>query len=322
MIITVHCPSCATGFPVDTNKIPVGGVHARCSACQEVFEVTRPEEVGIDELVADATPVAEASVEEAAAPVAEGPVEEAAAPEAAAPIEEAAAPAPDAFPEETALPPTPMMEEASEAATEEEEPAPPVEVVEPAPVAEAAEETSPAAEMPVEAAPELAEEPAAAAEIDAVDAAEEAVADVPPPVGDEEPAMEEAPANEAAPAEEAHVAEEAPGLEAAPAPAMEAPSETASAPPSLKPFNPFARKDPRERAARVARVLVSDMITYNADKHARALETGTLKEEFDEEIKKSYTEFVDRVGEELAQETTFFTDALNDILAVGKDIFD
>jgi hypothetical protein len=63
------------------------------------------------------------------------------------------------------------------------------------------------------------------------------------------------------------------------------------------------------------------MITYNPDRHARALEAGTIAEDFDDEIKKSWAEYVDQVGQEMAEGTTFFTDALNEILAGGTPTF-
>jgi predicted Zn finger-like uncharacterized protein len=40
--MTVECPACKTIFPVDPNKVPPGGVHARCSACSQVFFVEPP----------------------------------------------------------------------------------------------------------------------------------------------------------------------------------------------------------------------------------------------------------------------------------------
>jgi hypothetical protein len=70
-------------------------------------------------------------------------------------------------------------------------------------------------------------------------------------------------------------------------------------------------------------VLVSDMIMYNADRHVSALENGTLMEDFEEEIDKSWKEFVEQVGPEIADGPGrgFWTDALNDILAKGKQLF-
>jgi len=63
------------------------------------------------------------------------------------------------------------------------------------------------------------------------------------------------------------------------------------------------------------------MITYFPDKHRQARESGALRETFDEEIRKSYQEYVDQVGKEFAESTPHFRDALNDILAAGERIF-
>jgi hypothetical protein len=65
------------------------------------------------------------------------------------------------------------------------------------------------------------------------------------------------------------------------------------------------------------------MIMYNAERHETALASGTLEQAFDEEIEKSWKEFVDQVGEELAngEGRGFWKDALNDILAKGQQVF-
>ena len=86
-------------------------------------------------------------------------------------------------------------------------------------------------------------------------------------------------------------------------------------------MNPFLVQDPQVKARRLARALISDMISYHPAKRAQALKDGTLKAGFEEEIKKSYEEYVQQVGEEMAKSTTHFTDALNEILAGGQTIF-
>ncbi|UCG87291.1 MAG: zinc-ribbon domain-containing protein [Gemmatimonadota bacterium] len=88
-----------------------------------------------------------------------------------------------------------------------------------------------------------------------------------------------------------------------------------------RPLNPFLSRDPKQKARRLARALVSDMIVYQPKKRQDALEAGTLKDVFEEEIKKSWEEYVQQVGEELANTTGYFTEALNDILAGGRQIF-
>ncbi len=85
--------------------------------------------------------------------------------------------------------------------------------------------------------------------------------------------------------------------------------------------NPFLSQDPRQKARRLARALVSDIIVYQPDKRQRALKEGNLKQAFDEEIKKSWEEYVQQVGNEVAESTSFFNDALNEILAGGQRVF-
>ncbi|MFB3070113.1 MAG: hypothetical protein ACE1ZF_05440 [Gemmatimonadales bacterium] len=80
-------------------------------------------------------------------------------------------------------------------------------------------------------------------------------------------------------------------------------------------------KDPKQKARRLARALISDMIVYQPEKRQQAIEDGSLKEVFGEEIKKSWEEYVQQVGEEIADSTPFFAEALNDILAGGQPVF-
>jgi predicted Zn finger-like uncharacterized protein len=85
--------------------------------------------------------------------------------------------------------------------------------------------------------------------------------------------------------------------------------------------NPFLSQDPQARARRLARALVSDIVVYHPAKRRDGLRDGSLKLLFEEEIRKSWEEFVEQVGRELAESTSFFTDALNDILADGQPVF-
>lgn len=71
----------------------------------------------------------------------------------------------------------------------------------------------------------------------------------------------------------------------------------------------------------MARALISDLVVYGTARRDEALRNGTLKESFGEEIKKSWEEFVDQVGKEMAESTTYFNDALNEILSGGQKIF-
>jgi hypothetical protein len=85
--------------------------------------------------------------------------------------------------------------------------------------------------------------------------------------------------------------------------------------------NPFLSQDPALKARRLARALISDMVVYHPAKRQEGLRDGTLKELFEEEIKKSWEEYADQVGREVADSTNYFREALNEILAGGRQIF-
>ena len=91
--------------------------------------------------------------------------------------------------------------------------------------------------------------------------------------------------------------------------------------PARPPINPFLANDPNAKARRLARALISDLVTYFPQRRDEGLRDGTLKSLFREEIKKSYEEYVEQVGKEFAESTTHFQDALNDILAGGQKLF-
>jgi hypothetical protein len=87
------------------------------------------------------------------------------------------------------------------------------------------------------------------------------------------------------------------------------------------PLNPFLSRDPNLRAKRLARALVSDIVTYYPSKHVEGTRNGTLKDLFKDEIRRSYEEYIGQVGREMAETTTHFQDALNDVLAGGQRLF-
>jgi predicted Zn finger-like uncharacterized protein len=102
-----------------------------------------------------------------------------------------------------------------------------------------------------------------------------------------------------------------PGPAAAPTAAAEAGATRPGAPAT----------DIHARARRLARALVSDLVTYHPDLQERGLREGRLKELFREEIKRSWQEYVEQVGLEVAKSTPYFRDALNEILARGERVF-
>ncbi|HYW33315.1 MAG TPA: hypothetical protein VE869_17565 [Gemmatimonas sp.] len=91
--------------------------------------------------------------------------------------------------------------------------------------------------------------------------------------------------------------------------------------PARRPINPFLNADPGQRARRLARALVSDLVAYHPQKREEGLRDGTLRQLFRDEIKKSYEEYVEQVGRELADGSPHFQDALNDILGGGRKLF-
>jgi predicted Zn finger-like uncharacterized protein len=108
---------------------------------------------------------------------------------------------------------------------------------------------------------------------------------------------------------------------AAPA-APPAPAATRPAGPVAgRPVNPFLSQDPAQKARRLARALVSDIVVYHPAKRQEGLRDGTLKELFEDEIRKSYEEYTEQVGRDLAESTGYFREALNEILAGGRQLF-
>jgi hypothetical protein len=106
-----------------------------------------------------------------------------------------------------------------------------------------------------------------------------------------------------------------------PVAAPAAPAPVAAPPGPRRPVNPFLAQDPATKARRLARALISDLVVYHPAKRADGLRDGTLKLLFEDEIKKCWEEYTEQVGLEMATSTTFFTEALNEILADGQPVF-
>jgi hypothetical protein len=91
--------------------------------------------------------------------------------------------------------------------------------------------------------------------------------------------------------------------------------------PGGRPVNPFLSQDPSAKARRLARALVSDIVVYHTAKRQEGIRDGNLRELFEEEIKKSWEEYTEQVGREVAESTGYFREALNEILAGGRQVF-
>jgi predicted Zn finger-like uncharacterized protein len=87
------------------------------------------------------------------------------------------------------------------------------------------------------------------------------------------------------------------------------------------PQAPEAPAPQDERARRLARVLVSDILVYNQAVRDRALGEGNLPVALATEINKAWDLYKSKVSPDIATGTTFFKDALNEILADGLKVF-
>ena len=338
MTFTVQCPSCSSTFPVDPAKVPEEGVNARCSACASIFFVDRPpaEEEHV--------PVPPAPEPEEAEPRAEDEgwttmevIEEAEeATEKADEVPDEPKPEVGGEPEEWVV----QREEATDFGSLDAETTETTGTVEPEESVERPERDdaffgggeatagAPPTPEPREMADAgLAGDAETAHDVEEAEQAEDV--EVVEDVDGAEEARDDAPLGEdqtfGIPRPDASgiqtVEEVEPGAAEEEEPSGEAP-ETMPEPEAKPAGFQFGKRDPEEKAQRLARVLVSDMIMYNPERHARALENGSLREDFEDEIKKSWEEYSDQVGDEIAESTTFFTDALNEILAKGDDVFE
>ncbi|HEX8318098.1 zinc-ribbon domain-containing protein [Longimicrobium sp.] len=152
-----------------------------------------------------------------------------------------------------------------------------------------------------------------------------AVASAPPAAAPPAPAAAPTPAPQPAaaapPAPAPQPPQAPPAAPPAPAPAPAPQPAPAAAAPTRSGGFGFGSNDPTAKARRLARALVSDIVTYHPERRDTALADGTLKREFMEEIKKSWEEYVGQVGAETARGTPHFRDALNEILAKGQNLF-
>ena len=93
--------------------------------------------------------------------------------------------------------------------------------------------------------------------------------------------------------------------------------------PSVAPANeaaPSADEDPeltaeRERAQRLARIAVSEMLLYSPEKFEKAIEDGTLEQVMDLEIQEARALLRQRISEQVRAETDFVLDELHRVAA-------
>jgi predicted Zn finger-like uncharacterized protein len=283
--MNVTCPNCATVYRVDPAKVPEAGVRARCAVCNAVFAVRREADSGRQAAPTPATPAASIPTP----PPTLRPPESETRPQSPGAVRveparsEPVRPAPIAIPE-PAPPPRPAS-------------APPVAPPVAAPPRPAATPPRPAppAARPIGGAPSTPAGAGASAPLK--------------------------PAAPAAPARPSSTPSPAPKPVAPPVAGSATPAARPPVPAGTRPANPFLSQDPALKARRLARALISDMVVYHPGKRQEGMRDGNLKELFEEEIKKSWEEYAEQVGREVAESTTYFKEALNEILAGGRQIF-
>ena len=302
--MNVSCPDCRSIFRVDPAKVPPAGVRARCSVCGGVISIPAP--TGQNTPPTGSQHTAPSSSEPPQAAARPTPPKsdwntaifgEASQRTPAAPSSSASSSSASSAPRPAGPPPQPWSAEVPAA------PRPRPESIERTTVAATATPPSPASGLPeFTPAPQTPPHPP----FKPSGVAPRPTPAAPPPSGQ---------------------AGVPPFVPSSPRPATppSTPSSAATAAPgdagARRPLNPFLSKDPNQRAKRLARALVSDIITYHPAKHAEGLRDGTLKQLFREEIKKSFEEYIAQVGQPLAEGTTYFQEALNEVLAAGKKIF-
>ena len=292
--MNVSCPDCRSIFRVDPAKVPPSGVRARCSVCSGVISIPAPtgQTTPAGGGARPASPPSDFGSQDRprSAPGGQGNWDP---PPFSSGAERASAP-----PLQRQAPPPPPQQRPVEAPPAAR---PRPESVERATVTATATPPSPTSGLP-EFTPRSPVPPVAppAAPAPSGPSAPPFVPSASPPRA---PVAGRPPATPVAP----------------PRPPAVTPASTDGG--ARRPLNPFLSKDPNQRAKRLARALVSDIITYHPAKHAEGLRDGTLKQLFREEIKKSFEEYIAQVGQPLAESTTYFQEALNEVLAAGKKIF-
>jgi predicted Zn finger-like uncharacterized protein len=313
--MNVTCPECSSVFRVDPAKIPLAGVRARCSVCGGVIAIGERGRID-DDFTASAPAPQLAQTPPRQRPSVSAPLPP--RPPVTMPTPPQPMHAGFASQAGAAPPPQPRTSADTSMPSRPSAVTPPSDRVA---VPTQPRETPPRAPV-VPAAPPPAPPPAAPR------MSPFAPISSPQPSMPSMPSMPSAPgtyapqrgAPPAAPPASAPVAPPA-QRSVPPAQPAHPPAAAAGAPTARPPINPFLANDPNQKAKRLARALVSDIIAYFPDRHAQGKRDGTLRESFREEIKKSYEEYVEQMGKEFAENTTHFQDALNDVLAGGAKIF-
>jgi hypothetical protein len=78
------------------------------------------------------------------------------------------------------------------------------------------------------------------------------------------------------------------------------------------------RKDPHERAKRLARLIVGDLVIYHKEKIAEAIRADTLFEALAKELEEGRNYYEKNADPDVVAETNYFDEAVVDILIRGQ----
>jgi hypothetical protein len=78
------------------------------------------------------------------------------------------------------------------------------------------------------------------------------------------------------------------------------------------------QKDPHERAQRLARIIVGEIVLYHKDKIVEAIKNDCLFEDLERELKEARTYYEKNVDPSVRAQTGYFDHALVDILVRGQ----
>ncbi|MBI2458680.1 MAG: hypothetical protein HYV46_21450 [candidate division NC10 bacterium] len=81
---------------------------------------------------------------------------------------------------------------------------------------------------------------------------------------------------------------------------------------------PVDRKDPHERAKRLARLIVGDIVLYNQDKIAEGIKNDTLFQVLEKELEVGRKYYEKNVDPAVAAQADYFNLALVDILVKDR----
>jgi hypothetical protein len=81
---------------------------------------------------------------------------------------------------------------------------------------------------------------------------------------------------------------------------------------------PADQKDPHERARRLARLIVGDIILYNQEKILQGIKDDTLFQVLEEELAEARKYYDKNVDPAVVGQTDYFNQAIVDILVKGR----